>query len=179
MRKLIIPALLVMGFASCNKPAPAVVVETPIDTLGEQNKAIAGKFADAGAKGDTVGLEAIMADDIKIYGPGLNDSITKVDEMKFWKNGWKNEWESLTFDRAAIVAFNIPAGEKFPGDWVSDWGKWTVKQKNGKPTVSFWWNGVFKVESGKITTARAFYNMNDFFQQEGYTVTPPKAVKKK
>jgi ketosteroid isomerase-like protein len=171
MRKLIIASLLIAGIASCNKPAAPVV-----DTAGEQNKEVAKRYADAGAKGDTTALEAILADNVMLYGPGLNDSTTKAKDVSFWKNGWKNDWQSMDYNRAALVAFTIPADGKFPGDWVSDWGKWTVKEKNGK-TVSFWWNGVFRVKDGKIDLGRTFFNVNDFFEQEGYTVTPPAAPK--
>src|SRR6267142_4300558 len=171
MRRSIVAAFMIAGIASCNKPAAPAV-----DTLGEQNKEVAKKYADAGAKGDSTTLEAILSDSLRLYGPGLNDSTTKTKDLMFWKNGWKNDWVSLDYDRAALIAFTIPEGEKFPGDWVSDWGKWTVKEKNGR-SVAFWWNGVFQVKTGKIVVGRTFLNMNDVFQQEGYTITPPPVPK--
>ncbi len=167
MQKLVAPACLVLGLASCLTPA------APADTVGNQNKEVVMKFNDAAAKGDTASLEGFLAEKCMIYGPGLNDSINRQQEVDFWKKSWRTEFSSLTYDRAAIIAFTLPPDHKFPGDWVSDWGTWSIQYKNGSPNVSFAINVVAKVNDGKIEVARTFYDENDFFKQQGFTVTPP------
>lgn len=144
-----------------------------MDTVGESNKAIVQQYTDAIVKGDTVSMGSFLADSYKGYGPGLNDSTDRASEITGWKNSWRNEFQSIQFDRAGMVAFNVPISGKFPGDWVADWGLINVTYKNGNKPFQFWWHGVSRVRDGKIELSRAFYNQNDFFTQQGFKVTPP------
>jgi hypothetical protein len=178
MKKLIIPAIICIIIAACTQPAPPPPASL-VDTVGENNKAVVQQYTDAVTKGDTVGMGSFLSDNYKGYGPGLNDSTDRAKTIANWSNNWKNEFASMAFDRATTTAFTIPADGKFPGDWVADWAYITVNYKNGNKPISFWFNGVYRLTNGKIDRSRAFYNVNDFFQQQGYVVTPPKAPAKK
>jgi len=167
MKKLILPAILLVGMASCNKPAPAV------DTVGEQNKSLVQKYDEAIVTGDTSNLESFLAEKFMAYGPAMKDSSSRQQIVDIWKKNWRTTWASIKFDRDAILAFTIPPGEKHPGDWVADWAVITVNQKNGLPTVKFRWHTVFRVKDGKIDQSVGFYDLNDILVQQGFTITPP------
>ena len=167
MRRLIIPALLVLGMASCNKPAPIV------DTVGEQNKALVQKYIDVLVKGDTSSMDSFLAEKFMSYGPARKDSSNRQQEMDGYKKNWRESWASVQFIQAAIHAFTLPPGEKNPGDWVAVWGDVTINHKDGKPSVTFRWHGVYRVKEGKIDLGVAFYDNNDILVQLGYTLTPP------
>jgi hypothetical protein len=173
MKKMIFPAILLLALASCSKSAR--------DTVGEQNKTLVQKYVDAIVKGDTSNLESFLAAQFMGYGPAMKDSSDRQKEIDSFKKNWRDSWSSVKFDRAAIVAFTLPPGEKNPGDWVADWATITVNYKNAAPPVTFNWHGVSRVKDGKIERIFAFYDVNDILIQQGFTVTPPasKSVKPK
>ena len=174
MKKLVVPAMLLLTVVACNQQPAAPVV----DTVGENNKAIVQKYSDAIVKGDTVGMEAFLADTYKGYGPGLTDSTDRAKEITGWKKSWREEFASIDFDRAGTIAFTVPTDGKYPGDWVAEWAFINVTYKNGTKPFKFWWHGVSRVKDGKIEVSRAFYNQNDYFTQHDFKVTPPEAPAK-
>ena len=167
MKKIIIPAILILGMASCNKPAPMV------DMVGEQNKALVQKYIDATVKGDTSSLDFFLAEKFMNYGPARKDSSNRQQELDNYKKNWRESWASAQFNQAAIHAFTLPPGEKYPGDWVAVWGIVTVNSKTGAPSVTFNWHGVFGVKEGKIDSEQGFYDNNDILTQLGYMTMPP------
>ncbi len=46
------------------------------------------------------------------------------------------------------------------------------------PSTTFWWNGVFRVQDGKIQMSRGFFDVNDILVQQGFKITPPEPVVK-
>lgn len=178
MKKPFIPAILLVILVSCTKPEPPPPPAPVVDTVGENNKAVVTQYTDAIVKGDTSAIGNFLSDTYRGFGPGLNDSTDRAKEIKEWGSNWKNDFASIDFNRATIQAFTIPEGDKYPGDWVSDWALITVTYKNGFKPFSFWFNGVYSVKDGKIQASRSFWNQNDYFTQQGFTVTPPKPAKK-
>ncbi len=174
----LILVVLLFIIAACTKPAPPPP-PTPVDSVGESNKALVQQYTDAIVKGDTASLGSFLADNYKGYGPGLNDSTDRAKEIANWARIWREEFASIDYNRAGIIAFTVAADGKFPGDWVSEWAVITVNYKNGNSPVKFWLNSVSRVKNGKIELSRSFYNVNDFFMQHGFKVTPPEAPKKK
>lgn len=174
MKMQIIPTVLaaLIGLAACTKPAPVV------DTIGEQNKLVVQNYTDAVVKGDTSAIEGFLAGTYMAYGPALNDSTDRQQDIAEWKKNWREAWSSVDFDRAGTIAFTVPADGRFPGDWVSDWAKITVNYKNGSPSVTFWWNAVYLIKDGKIQIVRVFYDLNDILVQQGFKVTPPEPAAK-
>ncbi len=178
MKKLVVPAILLTMIAACTQPAPPPPPPA-VDAVGEANKTLVQKYTDAVVKGDTLSMASFLADSYKGYGPGLNDSTDRAKNIASWAKSWREEFASIDFDRAGMIAFNVPADGKFPGDWVAEWAFITVNYKNGNTPFKFWWHGVSRVKDGKIEVSRSFYNVNDFYDQHGFTVTPPPAPKKK
>ena len=111
------------------------------------------------------------------YGPAMKDSVNRQQTLENWKKNWRTDWASVKFEREAIVAFTLAAGEKHPGNWVSEWAVITIKSKDGKPDFTFRFNGVSRVTNGKIDVSVAHYDVNDILVQEGFTMTPPAAKK--
>ena len=173
MKKLIFPAILLVGLGSCSKSAT--------DTVGEQNKALVQKYVDAVVKGDTSNLESFLADNFMDHGPARSDSSNRQKTVDNFKNNWRDSWASLNFDQAAIHAFTLAPGEKSAGDWVGVWGTFTLNYKNATPSVTVDWHGVYRVKQSKIDLGFQFFNVLDMLVQQGYKVTPPapKAVKPK
>jgi hypothetical protein len=178
MKKLFFVATLCIVIAACTKPAPPPPAPV-IDSVGENNKALIARYTDVAVKGDTTTMSSFLTDNFKGFGPGLNDSTDHAIEISNWARSWRNEFSSIDFKRAGSIAFTNPADGNYPGDWVADWAVITVNYKDGKKPVTFWWHGVFRIKDGKIELSRTFYNVNDFFTQQGFTVTPPKAPAKK
>ncbi len=176
MKKLFTPAILLVIVAACNQPAPPTA--PVVDTVGESNKAIVKQYTDAVVKGDTVAMASFLADNFRAYGPGSNDSTNLENHLKSWKKSWREEFASIDFQSAGLIAFNVPADGKYPGDWVADWAVITVNYKNGNKPVTFWFHDVNRVKDGKIELSRSFYNVNDFYTQHGFKVTPPEAPAK-
>jgi len=167
MKRLIFPAIVLVGLASCSKPGP------PVDTVGEQNKALVQKYSEAIVRGDTADLESFLSDDFRSSGPAMKDSSNREQQVDSWKKNWRDSWASVNFDRQAMVAFTIPPGEKHPGDWVADWANITVKYKNRTPSATFFYHAVSRVKEGKIDRTIVYYNVNDILVQQGFTLTPP------
>lgn len=171
MKKTVIPVLLLLIIAACTQ------VPTPVnDTIGENNKEVIRKYADAIVRGDTAAIGSFLADNYRGYGPGLNDSSNWEQEVNDWKKNWREEFASIKYERVGINAFTVAENSNLDGDWVADWAVITVTYKNGNKPVTFWWHGVSRVKEGKIDLSRSFFNINDFYTQQGYTITPPQVT---
>jgi len=177
MKKLIVAAILGIVIAACTKPTPPPPAPA-VDSVGEKNKALVAQYTDVVTKGDTTSMATFLAENFRGYGPLLNDSTDRAKEISNWSRSWKNEFSSIDFKRAGMIAFTNPANGPYPGDWIADWAVITVNYKNGYKPFTFWWHGVSRIKDGKIEVSRSFYNQNDFFTQQGFTVTPPKPAKK-
>ncbi len=173
----LILVILLFIISACTKPAPPPLTPA-VDSVGDKNKALIAQYTEVVVKGDTLAMSAFLADNFKGYGPLLNDSTDRAQEISIWSRSWKNEFSSIDFKRAGMIAFTNPANGPYPGDWISDWALITVNYKNGYKTFTFWWHAVSRIKDGKIELTRTFYNQNDFFTQQGFTVTPPKPAKK-
>ena len=116
-------------------------------------------------------MEKLLADNYLSYGPAMNTSVTKTQNISDWERGWNDRIASMKYKRINSSLINIEKG-KLVGDWVSDWGEVTTIYKDGK-SVKFWFNGLYKVEEGLITEARVIYDNMAFLTQLGYDFLPP------
>jgi hypothetical protein len=169
MKKLFIPAIFLIGLASCGKPAPVA------DTVSEQNKSLVQEYIDAIVKGDTANLESFLADKFMNYGPAIKDSSNRQQEVDGFKKNWRDSWAAVNFDQAAIHGFTLGPGEKNPGDWVAVWAHVTINYKKASPSVNFRWHSVYRVKENKIDLSIVFFDVKDIQVQQGFTFTPPKS----
>jgi hypothetical protein len=183
MKKLFIPlvASLFIALASCNKPAaPAETKSAPVDSLGESNKALVAKFLASVFSNDTITFANCMAEDYMQHGPGIKDSVNKAQEIAVWKKNWKEQYASIKYNRAAVLAYSVtPEMNKLvAGDWVMEWGQIEMAFKNGMPTVKFNLHLTLRITNGKIDREYVYFNLADILAQQGFTFVPPKPTKK-
>jgi len=183
MKRLLMSAvaLIVLAMASCTKPTPATdSVQTPAyDSLGENNKALVKKLINAVCAGDTSSIGNFLAEDFMQHGPAMMDSLNKEQDVNRWKKDWKEQYSSIKFDEAAVLAYTVTPemNERVAGDWVMEWGMISVEYKNGKPPVKFNIHLTMRITNGKVDREYVYYNVADILAQQGFTFVPPKAKK--
>ena len=177
MRKLLIPAvaLTIFAMASCTKPTPDPVQAPAVDSVGEANKALVKNFLNAVFTGDTASVAGYLADDYMQHGPAMRDSLTKEQEVSVWKKNWKEQYRSITYRQAAVLAHNVKPESNSPltGDWVMEWGNISVEYKNGLPPISFNLHLTMHITNGKVDREYVYYNVADILTQQGFTFVPP------
>jgi ketosteroid isomerase-like protein len=160
MKQLILFAVVMVGLISCTNSA---------DKLQSENLNLVKKYMQSVENNDTVTMTSLLADDYKGYGPSVGDSTNKINAIQNWKYNADNLYESIKYTRYQNIAVNVKEGsEAEAGDWVANWAYLTIKYKDGKGPVNVWVNAVYKIENGKITRSRTFYNEADVLRQLGY-----------
>lgn len=149
--------------------------QTDVDTVGEQNKEIVKNFIDAVFRADTAHMGEFLSESYMQYGPGMKDSLDKEQQIRTWRKGWTETYQSITYDRVAILAHTVTPQEnpRVVGDWVMEWGNITAEFKNGTPTTKFRVHAVFRVANGKIEREFVYYNQADVLSQQGFKFVPP------
>ena len=142
------------------------------------NEAMVMKYFDAQLKPDFESMEEFLSDDFKEFGPAVIDSIDRATSIANWRKNWEEQFSSITYDRYGILSTTVEEG-RVAGDWVLDWGKVTVKFKNGKPSYTVWFHAALRVKNGKINRQRNFYDSGDVMSQQGFTFEPPSEEVKK
>jgi limonene-1,2-epoxide hydrolase len=164
MKQLII-VVITMGLFACTAPS---------DKIEKENLEVVKKYMNAVETNNVEEMSALLADNYKGYGPSVNDSTTKEEAIKNWKQNIANLYESVKYSRYQNVAIKVPEGEEAKsGQWVSNWAQVTIKYKDGRGPVEVWLNAVYKLEDGKITLSRTAYNEADVLRQLGYEFIPP------
>jgi len=104
------------------------------------------------------------------YGPSISDSITKAEAIGNLKSETSDLYESLNYTFSESYPITIKTGAA-SGDWVANWAFLAIKYKDGRGPVHCWVNATYKIENGKITRSRTFYNEADVLRQLGYQMT--------
>ena len=140
--------------------------------INTDNIAIVEKYIQAVQSKDINAMTALLADDYVGYGPSYSDSINKKDAIANWKNVSENLYESIEYTRSFHFAAKLTEGAR-PGDYVADWSSLKIKYKDGRGPVYLNVNAVYRIENGKITNSRTFYDEADVYRQLGYSFVPP------
>jgi hypothetical protein len=187
MKQFILYTLISACLFSCSSSAdktPAADKVPPADStsaaektpnkLSAENLALVNKFFTAVENFDTAAMSAVLADNYKGYGPSIGDSLPKPDILENWKYNFDHYFASIKYNRfqnfASEVAENNDAE---PGQWVSNWANCSIKYKDGRGPINIWVNSVYKIENGKISKSRVFYNEADWLRQLGYKFIKP------
>lgn len=167
INRVIIPATVVvfMGLAGCTP-------HENHDQRNPKNEALVIKYFDAALKPDFETLEEFLSDEYKLFGPAVKDSVDRATFLASWRKSWDEEFSSMTYDRYGTLSTTVEEG-RVAGDWVLDWGKWTIHYKNGKPPFTVWFHAALRVKNGKINRQRNFYDVSDILQQQGFKFVPP------
>jgi len=142
--------------------------QNKIDT---ENIAVIEKYIKAVESKDTQTMGDLLADNYIGYGPSFYDSINKEQAIASWKEVAENLYDKIEYKRAVNIAAKVVDGAN-PGNYVSDWASLKITYKDGRGPVYLNMNAVYRVENGKITLSRSFYNEADVLRQLGYDYYP-------
>ena len=157
-------AILCIAFA-CQQPADNNAASI----------AIVEKYLAAVDNNDYETMESLLADDYLGLGPSIDDSTNKELALASWKYNSENVYEEVEYDRTQTFATTIAEGPH-AGDWAFNWARVTLKYQDGGGIVELAMNAVYKIEDGKITRTRTFYNEAEVWEQLGYRIFPPLEV---
>lgn len=132
-----------------------------------ENIAVIERYIQAVQAKDTQTMSDLLADNYVGYGPSFSDSINKEQAIANWNDVAKNLYERIEYTRTVNIAAKITDGPH-PGNYVSDWASLKITYKDGRGPVYLTMNAVYRVENGKITLSRSFYNEADVLRQLGY-----------
>ncbi len=140
--------------------------------INTDNISVVEKYQKAVEEKDVNAMSALLSDDYMGYGPSYSDSINKTDALTNWKNLAENLYDSIHYTRTVTLAAKLTDGPK-PGDYVAEWSSLGIKYKDGKGPVNLNVSVVYRIENGKITLSRTFYDEADAYRQLGYQFVPP------
>jgi len=163
MKKITIFFSIAVLVASCSSNDHAINPDS-ISVVQKYEQAVQSKNADS--------MAALLSDNYMGYGPSFTDSINKADAVANWKNLVANLYDTFQYTRSFNLAAKVTEGPR-PGDYVSSWSSVRITYKNGKGPVNLFVNVVYRVENGKITMTRTFYDEADAMRQLGYQFVPP------
>lgn len=142
----------------------------PLEKIRQENVALVERYIKAVQSRDANAMTEFLSDDYKGYGPSVADSTNKKMAIENWKYLTENLYESIDYTRSVNLAAELKDGPH-PGNYVSNWCHLVIKFKDGRGPVSLNVNAVYRIENGKITLSRTFYNEADVLRQLGYEFT--------
>jgi len=138
----------------------------------KDNIAVIEKYIHAVQTKDTQTMSDLLADNYVGYGPSFSDSTDKEQAIASWKDLAENLYDKIEYTRTVNIAAKVTDGPH-PGNFVSDWASLKITYKDGRGPVHLNMNAIYRIENGKITLSRTFYNEADVLAQLGYDCFPP------
>jgi len=138
----------------------------------KENIAVIEKYIHAVETKDTETMTDLLADNYVGYGPSFSDSTDKEQAIANWKDVAENLYDKIEYTRTVNIAEEVTEGPH-PGNFVSDWASLKITYKDGRGPVRLNMNAIYRIENGKITLSRTFYNEADVLRQLGYDYCPP------
>lgn len=136
-------------------------------TKDRENIKLVVDFEDAFRNLDYDKMESLLADDYVSYGPSLADSMRKEDVMLNWKINMEDLYDKVDFHDVKHIALkDFENGEE--REWVSSWGKLTIKYQNRANAAEIWSNTIYLIMDGQIQRSYMFYNEADALRQVGF-----------
>lgn len=137
------------------------------DQLAKENIAVIERYIKAVQDKDTQTMSDLLADNYVGYGPSFSDSTNKVQAIANWKDVAENLYDKIEYTRTVNIAATVKDGPH-PGNFVSDWASLKITYKDGQGPIFLNVNAIYRIENGKITLSRTFYNEADALRQLGY-----------
>jgi len=141
------------------------------EQTGKENIAVIEKYIHAVETKDTQTMSDLLADNYIGYGPSFSDSTNKEQAIANWKDLAENLYDKIEYKRTVNIAAKVTDGPN-PGNFVSDWASLKITYKDGRGPVHLNMNAIYRIENGKITLSRTFYNEADVLAQLGYDCFP-------
>lgn len=144
-------------------------------TLEFQNAAKAMEVAQTYAKalqaGDVATMNAQFATGAMIYGLGGGlDSLTVAQHKGYYTTSTNTYKHSLSQELYLPVKVTNNWNE---GEWILSWGTNTLTEKASGKIIEVPYHSASRMENGKITYMRYWYDMLHILQTQGFMVTPP------
>lgn len=139
--------------------------------IEKENIAVIEKYIQAVQTKDTQTMSDLLADNYVGYGPSFSDSTNKEQAIASWKDVAENLYDKIEYTRTVNIAEKVTDGPH-PGNFVSDWASLKITYKDGRGPVYLNMNAIYRIENGKITLSRTFYNEADVLRQLGYDYFP-------
>jgi limonene-1,2-epoxide hydrolase len=137
------------------------------DQLAKENIAVIEKYIKAVQDKDAQTMSDLLADNYIGYGPSFSDSTNKVQAIANWKDVAENLYDKIEYTRTVNIAATVKDGPH-PGNFVSDWASLKITYKDGQGPIFLNVNAIYRIENGRITLSRTFYNEADALRQLGY-----------
>ena len=150
----------------------AACADTNQQQVEKENIAVIEKYIHAVETKDTETMTDLLADNYVGYGPSFSDSTDKEQAIANWKDVAENLYDKIEYTRTVNIAEKVSEGPH-PGNFVSDWASLKITYKDGRGPVRLNMNAIYRIENGKITLSRTFYNEADVLRQLGYDYCPP------
>jgi ketosteroid isomerase-like protein len=144
-------------------------------TLEFQNAAKAMEVVQTYTKalqaGDVTIMNAQFAPNAMIYGLGGGlDSLTVAQHKEYYTNSTNTYKHSLSQELYLPVKVSDSWNE---GEWVLAWGNNTLTEKATGKLIVVPYHTASRMENGKITFMRYWYDMLNILETQGFKVTPP------
>lgn len=144
-------------------------------TLEFQNAAKAMEVVQTYTKalqaGDVATMNAQLAPGAMIYGLGGGlDSLTVAQHKEYFTTSTSNYKHSLSGELYLPVKVTNNWNE---GEWVLAWGTNTLTDKVSGKVIEVPYHSASRLENGKITFMRYWYDMLNIIKTQGFKVTPP------
>jgi ketosteroid isomerase-like protein len=141
------------------------------DAIEKANIAVVEKYIKAVETKDAQAMTDLLSDNYVGYGPSVADTVNKAQAIENWKYVAENLYDKIEYQRTVNIAAKISEGPN-PGNFVSDWARLKITYKDGSGPVFLHMNAIYRIEDGKITLSRTFYNEADVLRQLGYDFVP-------
>ncbi|MEB2785592.1 nuclear transport factor 2 family protein [Algoriphagus persicinus] len=121
--------------------------------------------------GDVATMNAQFAPGAMIYGLGGGlDSLTVAQHKEYYTTSTSNYKHSLSGELYLPVKVTNNWNE---GEWILSWGTNTLTDKATGKIIEVPYHTASRMENGKITFMRYWYDMLSILETQGFKVTPP------
>ncbi len=149
--------------------------QDPTTTLEFKNAAasleIVQQYVNGLKSGDVSKMDAALASNVMVYGLGGGlDSLTKAQHKDYFTNSTSTYKHSIDGELYLPVKVTNNWNE---GEWVLAWGTNTLTNKSTGKTTIVPYHSASRLENGKITYMRYWYDMLNVMESQGYKITPP------
>lgn len=121
--------------------------------------------------GDVATMNAQFAPSAMIYGLGGGmDSLTVAQHKEYYTTSTNTYKHGLSQELYLPVKVTNSWNE---GEWVLAWGVNTLTEKATGKLIMVPYHTASRMENGKITFMRYWYDMLNILETQGFKVTPP------
>ena len=132
---------------------------------------ITQKYTKALQAGDVATMNAQLAPGAMIYGLGGGlGSISFAQHKEYYTNSTNTYKHTLSQELYLPVKVTNNWNE---GEWILSWGTNTLTEKATGKLIVVPYHTASRIENGKITFVRYWYDMLNILETQGFTITPP------